>query len=179
ADLRILSNMGKGGIAVQKPSRSDELLDAQHQIKIAAQVKSQFEALAPKRHRKPDRSEVSEETGDHVEDSCDREEIIPELKKFEELRSRPVFISGKGEILPEEFVETDYYQNLIAEGKIHYTTGNGYIKLDYDGGSYYRLAYQDNGDLQRIHVRSNPAMNDWIPASDDKVIPVSFKPVRS
>ncbi|XP_057815199.1 uncharacterized protein LOC131028847 isoform X1 [Cryptomeria japonica] len=174
--------MGKGGFAVEKPSRSDEMIDVQQQMRIAAEVQYQFDAMAPKRHRKPDRSERSDEADGHVEDPYDEDQIIPELIKFQELRSRgfqPVFVSAKGEILPEEFVETDYYKNLIAEGKIHYTTGNGYIKLDYDGGSYFRLSNQDNGDMERIHVRSNPAMNDWIPASEDTVIPVSSKPDRS
>lgn len=47
----------QGHSVVTKPSRSDEVLDADEQIKIANEVRAHFDSLAPKRHTKPNRSE--------------------------------------------------------------------------------------------------------------------------
>jgi hypothetical protein len=178
--------MGKGGLTVQKPSRSDEVLEAQQQWQIAAQIKSHFESLAPKRHRKPIRSEGSDDDQDVAEaedDPCD--DIPPELKKYQELKSHSgsLIVCENGESLPEEFVETDYYKDLNAVDKLHHPPGVAFIKLEYDDGSYFRLAYQEEtGLMERIPVRCNPATNDWIPAPvDDQetMVAVSSKPIRS
>eukprot|EP01018_Ginkgo_biloba_P015497 Gb_36212 [translate_table: standard] len=169
--------MGKG-LVVLKPSRSDEVMDADYQLKIAEQVKSKFEELAPKRPRKPDRSEFSDKP-DFSDPFYEGE--IPELKKFEQLecQSEPLFYnSANGNFEPDEFVETEYYKDLNAVDKQHHTPGNGFIKLESNGGSYFRLAFEENG-MERIPIRSNPATNDWIPSHQAMVIPVSPKPTRS
>lgn len=168
---------------MQKPSRSDEILDAQQQWQIAEQIKSHFEALAPKRPRKPLRSESSDDYPDVQDDPS--YDIPPELKKYQELNSRSesLFVGENGEGLPEEFVETDYYKDLNAIDKVHHPPGDAFIKLDCNGGSYFRLAYQEeSGLMERIPVRSNPATNDWVPSPvDDQetVLAVSSKPIRS
>jgi len=181
--LILILIMGKGGLTIQKPSRSDEILEAQQQLQIAEQIKSHFESLAPKRHRKPLRSESADDYLDVQDDLCD--DIPPEFQKYQELKSRygSLFVSKNGERLPEEFVETDYYNDLNAIDKVHCPPGEAFIKLDCNGGSYFRLAYQeDTGVVERIPVRSNPATNDWFPAPVDDhstVMSVSSKPVRS
>jgi len=181
--LEIEEIMGKGGLTVQKPSRSEEILEAQQQLQIAEQIKSHFESLAPKRHRKPLRSESSDDYDNVEDDPCDG--IPPELKKYQELESRSesLFVRENGERLPEEFVETDYYKDLNAIDKVHHPPGEAFIKLDCNGGSYFRLAFQEEtGLMERIPVRSNPATNDWLPAPvDDQemVMAASLKPVRS
>eukprot|EP00253_Pinus_taeda_P027587 PITA_27587 len=171
--------MGKGGLKVQKPSRSDEVLDAQQQWQIAEQIKSHFESVAPKRRRKPNRSEGSDDHEDieGVEDDpCD--DIPPEFQKYQQLKSHSgsLIVCEKVESLPEEFVETDYYEDLNAVERLHHP-------LEYDGGSYFRLGYQEEtGLMERIPVRSNPATNDWFPAPGDEqemVMAVSSKPIRS
>eukprot|EP00252_Welwitschia_mirabilis_P022378 TRINITY_DN6036_c0_g1_i3.p1 TRINITY_DN6036_c0_g1~~TRINITY_DN6036_c0_g1_i3.p1 ORF type:complete len:109 (+),score=7.68 TRINITY_DN6036_c0_g1_i3:224-550(+) len=88
--------MGKGGQNFQsqkiatKPSRSDEILDAEQQLLISSQIRSHFEALAPRRPRKPNRSETDE--GDHVaeadSDAHPLDMDIPELKKLQQLNSQ-------------------------------------------------------------------------------------------
>lgn len=170
---------------MQKPSRSEEILDEQQQWQIAEKIKSHFESLAPKRHRKPPRSENPDDHYDVEEGEDDPyDEIPPELKKYQELKSlsQSLFVRKNGELLPEEFVETDYYKDLNAIDKVHHPTGDAFIKLDCSG-SYFRLAYQEeSGLMERIPVRCNPATNDWVPAPvDDQetVMAASSKPVRS
>lgn len=175
--------MGRGGLAVQKPSRSDEVLEAQQQWQMTEQTKSHFEALAPIRHRKPLRSDNSDDVEEVEDEQCD--DIPPEFKKYQELESlsRPSFASEDGEC-SKEFVETDYYKDFDGINGLHHTTGDGFIKLDCNGGSYFRLGYQEeeNGPMERIPVHCNPATNDWVPAAiDDQKTVTSFlsKPVRS
>eukprot|EP00253_Pinus_taeda_P028171 PITA_28171 len=176
--------MGKGGLAAQKPSRSDEVLEAQQQWQISEQIKSHFQALAPIRHRKPLRSDNSDDNQEVEDDQFDG--IPAEFKKYQQLKSLSTlpFVCEDGEGLQPEFVETDYYKDFNSINGLHHTTGNGFIKLDCNEGSYFRLGYKEegNGSMERIPVRCNPATNDWLPAAiDDQktVMPFMSKPVRS
>jgi hypothetical protein len=76
-----------GQRTVTKPSRSDEVLDADEQLRIADKIRAQFETLAPKRPVKPNRSESDSSTPTPVE-STTVDETIPELDKFRALRSQ-------------------------------------------------------------------------------------------
>jgi len=118
---------------VQKPSRSDEVLEAQQQWQMTEQTKSHFEALAPIRHRKPLRSDNSDDVEEVEDEQCD--DIPPEFKKYQELESlsQPSFASEDGES-SKEFVETDYYKDFNGINELHHTTGDGFIKLDCNGG---------------------------------------------
>lgn len=71
-------------LTVTKPSRSDEVLDEDEQLRIANQVKSLFDAQAPKRLAKPNRSEP-----DSVTPISPLEDFpIPELDNLRSLQSQ-------------------------------------------------------------------------------------------
>lgn len=71
-------------LTVTKPSRSDEVLDEDEQLRIANQVKALFDAQAPKRLAKPNRSEP-----DSVTPTSSLEDFpIPELDNFRSLQSQ-------------------------------------------------------------------------------------------
>lgn len=74
-----------GKLTATKPSRSDEILDGDEQVRITNQIRSQFDDLAPKRPIKPNRSEPD---AVNPVDSTNSVQNIPELDKFEALRSR-------------------------------------------------------------------------------------------
>ncbi|PSS21255.1 Eukaryotic peptide chain release factor GTP-binding subunit like [Actinidia chinensis var. chinensis] len=167
-----------------KPSRSDEVLDADEQARMADRVRAQFDSMAPKRPTKPNRSE-SDSTPTPL--SEENTPTIPEFQKFQSLQSQSqaLFSETKIEQL-EEFVETQYYKQLDSVDKQHHTTGSGFIKLSSSecggGGEGNNLQLQngyENGERVMV-LRTNPATNDWIPNMEDhQVIYVSGKPNRS
>ncbi|XP_059458215.1 uncharacterized protein LOC132187793 [Corylus avellana] len=177
-----------GQRTVTKPSRSDEVLDADEQLRIANKIRAQFETLAPKRPVKPNRSEPDSSTPTPLESTA-VDETIPELDKFRALGSQShVIISAEGvtDQVQDEFVETQYYSKLQSVDKQHHTTGSGFIRVvgeGCEGGG------SDDIQLQRCHdgaggmayagFRSNPATNDWVPNVDEDQVFVSSKPNRS
>ncbi|KAH7447888.1 hypothetical protein KP509_01G125700 [Ceratopteris richardii] len=67
--------------------------------------------------------------------------------------------------LPEEFVETEYYNDLNAvDQSLHHTTGTGLIQVE--KCEDFHIDFARSTTLQRIKSRCNPATNDWIPAED-------------
>lgn len=71
-------------LTVTKPSRSDEVLDEDQQLQIVNQVKALFDAQAPKRLAKPNRSEPDTYTPiSPLEDFP-----IPELDNLRSLQSQ-------------------------------------------------------------------------------------------
>ncbi|GFY93760.1 hypothetical protein Acr_09g0002060 [Actinidia rufa] len=186
--------------ATMKPSRSDEVLDAEEQARMADRVRAQFDSMAPKRPTKPNRSE-SDSTPTPL--SEENTPTIPEFQKFQSLQSQSqaLFSETKIEQL-EEFVETQYYKQLdsvdkttpygtiasvlLCLGYPYKLTGSGFIKLSSSecggGGEGHNLQLQngyENGERVMV-LRTNPATNDWIPNMEDhQVIYVSGKPNRS
>lgn len=169
-----------------KPSRSDEIVDYDEQGRITNQIRSQFVDLEPKRPIKPNRSEP--ESLNPV-DSTFSVQNIPELDKFQALRSRSHGVISSANLVDaqEEFVETQYYKELAAIDKQHHTTGSGFIKVMRDGGDNggYEIqlpattSYVVNGGENKFRdYKSNPAMNDWVPNLDTEEF-VSSKPNRS
>lgn len=167
-----------------KPSRSDEVLDSDQQQEIANQVRAQFDSLAPKRPAKPNRSEP-----DAISPilPSDVNQNIPELDKLRYIESRsPVKFSfdGRSEV-GDEFVETEYYKELVSIDKQHHATGTGFIKVENDGGAATGYGIELGGDSvleNRVNghgIRSNPATNDWVPEVEDDQVFVSSKPNRS
>ena len=72
---------------VTKPSRSDEVLDADQQQQITNQVRAQFDSLAPKRPTKPNRSEPDLAiTTSNLPPAVDKS--IPEVDKLRSLQSQ-------------------------------------------------------------------------------------------
>ncbi|KAI4381227.1 hypothetical protein MLD38_007322 [Melastoma candidum] len=170
-------------ITPTKPSRSDDVLDQAQQIAITEQVKAQFDSLVPKRPLKPSRSDPDPHPqpflglGDHYS--------IPELDKLRSLRSQqsPGLFKEADDPVREDFTETQYYDQMQSIDKQHHTTGNGFIKVAMDGGEENAGDYYPNIKLkggEAVAVRSNPATNDWVPASPDyDEVYVSSKPKRS
>ncbi|KAJ1414504.1 hypothetical protein SESBI_18752 [Sesbania bispinosa] len=164
-----------------KPSRSDEVLDADQQLNITNQIRAQFDALAPKRPIKPNRSEPDQQPIDSTL-SVDN---IPELDKFQSLQSRSdVILSSEGLVdAQDEFVETEYYKELASIDKQHHATGTGFIKVVREGKHGYEIQLPANDvDVGETHLRgykSNPATNDWVPNLDEHMDFVSSKPNRS
>ncbi|EXB59541.1 hypothetical protein L484_009299 [Morus notabilis] len=176
-----------GQLTATKPSRSDEVLDSDQQLKITSQIRAQFDSMAPKRPTKPNRSEPDLSLSPSpVETTIDQ--TIPELDKLRSLQAQSqVVISDEGDTtVTEEFVETQYYRELDSIDKQHHTTGSGFIKVVKEGS--------EEGDDQVIQLReghfggvgtapggyrSNPATNDWVPKIDEDQIFISSKPNRS
>lgn len=172
-------NIMERHLTVIKPSRSDEVLDEDEQLRIANQVKALFDAQAPKRLAKPNRSEP-----DSVIPNSPLEDFpIPELDNLRSLQSQG------GSFFPEtncseqdESVETQYYNELVSIDKQHHTTGSGFIKVvNQTNGNIYDL--QLNGGYENGRAKefkTNPATNDWIPSKDDYQVGfTSSKPSRS
>ncbi|XAR51323.1 hypothetical protein NMG60_11005923 [Bertholletia excelsa] len=165
-----------------KPSRSDEVLDADEQVRIFNQVRAQFDSLAPKRPAKPSRSE-SDSTTPPTPSSLESFPV-PELEKFRSLQSQShVMFSGANALDQEEFVETQYYQQLDSVDKQHYMTGSGFIRVANERADGFDLQLQngsENGGPRETIFKTNPATNDWIPSfEDDYVVYASSKPNRS
>ncbi|XVF59344.1 hypothetical protein PTKIN_Ptkin07bG0268000 [Pterospermum kingtungense] len=161
---------------VTKPSRSDEVLDADQQQQITNQVRAQFDSLAPKRPTKPNRSEpdlATKTTPSYLTHAVDQ--TIPELDKLRSLQSQShVKISVGGDaVLRDEFMETKYYGEMNSIDKEHHTTGSGFIRVMTEGGEGNGCNIQlENGHgagivVNRPIFKSNPATNDWIPSVDE------------
>ncbi|XWS29754.1 hypothetical protein CRYUN_Cryun24cG0057600 [Craigia yunnanensis] len=177
-----------GQWTVTKPSRSDEVLQADQQQQITNQVRAQFDSLAPKRPTKPNRSEPDfATTTSNVPPAVDQ--YIPELNKLRSLQSQSqshVKISVGGDtVVQDEFVETQYYREMDSIDKEHHTTGSGFIRVVREGGEGNECDIQlENGQgagnvVNSPVFKSNPATNDWIPKAEEDQVFVSSKPNRS
>ncbi|XP_011099318.1 uncharacterized protein LOC105177769 isoform X2 [Sesamum indicum] len=164
--------MTAGQPTVNKPSRSDDVLDAAQQLQIYNQVRAHFDSVAPKRPIKPNRSEP-----DSVSSSIsspDEDIHVPELDKLRSLQYQSQAIVSQSTALEqEEFVETQYYKALDSIDKQHHTTGTGFIKTvdDHKSGDGYDLQLdgrpENEGKYKEMVCKTNPATNDWIPKFDD------------
>ncbi|KAK2426442.1 LRR receptor serine/threonine-protein kinase SIK1 [Trifolium repens] len=175
-----------GQLTTTKPSRSDDVLDIQEQIRITNQIKAQFDAITPKRPIKPNRSEP-ETQQNHVDSNFSSHNNIPELQKLQSLKSNSQILhSSEGLVdAQDEFVETQYYNKLLSIDKQHHATGSGFIKAVREGGEDgYEIQLLargvDVGENQFRGYKSNPATNDWVPNLDHEHLEfVSSKPNRS
>ncbi|XP_043708501.1 uncharacterized protein LOC122657772 [Telopea speciosissima] len=173
---------------MMKPSRSDDVLEAEEQLRIASKIRDHFDSMAPKRPIKPNRSEPDSSSSSSTVSSLDGENV-PEYHKFLSLKSQqsnPIF-SGGSSLVQEEFVETPYYKELKSIDKQHHTTGSGFIRVEESFGDGYGLEL-DMGGHEHVRragkttvFRSNPATNDWIPSTEveGEANFVSSKPSRS
>ncbi|KAK7367581.1 hypothetical protein VNO80_09596 [Phaseolus coccineus] len=168
-----------------KPSRSDEILDAEEQSRIADEIRAHFDALQPDRPIKPNRSEPEPQ---HPVNHSLSHNDIPELHKFQSLQSRSHDIISPAGVMntQDEFVETQYYKELASIDKQHHTTGSGFIKAVTEGGEGgYKIELPDGHlnavetEIQPRGYKSNPATNDWVPSFDGYQVFVSSKPNRS
>ena len=75
-----------GQWTVTKPSRSDEVLDANQQLDITNQIRAQFDSIVPKRPAKPNRSES--ETDAASPPTAADQNCIPECDKLRSLQSQ-------------------------------------------------------------------------------------------
>ncbi|XP_031480855.1 uncharacterized protein LOC116250970 [Nymphaea colorata] len=168
---------------VCKPSRSDEVIPPEEQLRTAKEVQAHFDSMAPKRPQKPNRSEASTTADDSPPDAIHPIHDPPELEKLQTLRTESHTILADGRVYSmEEFVETDYYKRLNSIDKNHFTTGTGYIKV-MEGVDGVRWRLEEGGAALAnsvvVKTRTNPATNDWIPSEDQQMAFVSSKPHRS
>ena len=77
-----------GQWTMTKPSRSDEVLDANQQLQITNQIRAQFDSMVPKRPSKPSRSESDTTTTPTSSLSEIEQDNIPELDKLRSLQSQ-------------------------------------------------------------------------------------------
>ncbi|XVE82861.1 hypothetical protein DITRI_Ditri16bG0039600 [Diplodiscus trichospermus] len=164
-----------GQWTVTKPSRSDEVLDADRQQQITNQVRAQFDSLAPKRPTKPNRSEPdSGSTTSNLPPAVDQN--LPEIDKLRSLQARShvkISVGGDTVLQQDEFAETQYYREMDSIDKEHHTTGSGFIRVVREGGEGNGYDIQlENGEgagmaVNRPIFKSNPATNDWIPNVDE------------
>ncbi|KAF5738234.1 hypothetical protein HS088_TW13G01130 [Tripterygium wilfordii] len=158
-----------GQWTLTKPSRSDEVLDPDQQLKLANQVRAQFESLAPKRPTKPSRSESDSAPSKTSADLSSLDHAIPELDKLLSLQNQSlvVFAVEGYDSVQDEFVETRYYQELKSIDQQHHTIGTGFIRMVGDEDKN-RFAIQFREVNTRVVATgSNPATNDWIPSVED------------
>ncbi|KAM1156729.1 hypothetical protein ACFX2B_027188 [Malus domestica] len=154
-----------------KPSRSDEVLSPDEQLKIAEQVRAQFDSAAPKRPIKPSRSDPDSNPVPYF--VVDQQPTIPELDKFRSLESQSaaVILSAQGDpTVEDEFVDTEYYKELNSIDKQHHTTGTGFIRAVREEGSEadgLHLHLPESHARVGSKIKSNPATNDWTPRNDD------------
>ncbi|KAF8012399.1 hypothetical protein BT93_I0526 [Corymbia citriodora subsp. variegata] len=173
---------------VTKPSRSDEVPDEEEQLKIANQVRAQFDSVAPKRPLKPNRSEP-DSSSSTVDSSGSFDHAIPELDKLRSLQSQSpegLLSAGSGSVdVQDEFVETQYYKELESIDKQHHATGSGFISPLVEGGQNGGYDFRcerdgfESGRDGKPALRSNPATNDWVPSDAFRQDYVLTKPNRS
>ncbi|GAB2282659.1 hypothetical protein Dimus_017196 [Dionaea muscipula] len=192
-------------LTVTKPSRSDEILDPEQQLRIADQIRALFESTAPKRPTKPNRSEPDDAApplplSQTPYTSAADSRSIPELEKLKSLESKSQLVlpGENGGLVEEEdeYNETEYYKELLSVDKQHHTTGTGFIKVaeaDYSGVTGYNNDFlskiENGGEGEMVVVVNsgfgcNPATNDWLPSIDDDMNQgvsrfASAKPTRS
>ncbi|XP_043691690.1 uncharacterized protein LOC122642313 [Telopea speciosissima] len=163
-------------MADKRPNRSDVHLSEKEETRIEEETRGYFDGLAPKRHTKPQRSDYSSQYTDTLGSSS---EIIPEFVKFQQLENDPEKLVYKGKDATEEYVETEYYKDLNCVDKQHHTTGTGFIGTENNNGSCFKIAPDTNCSACHSSCTGNPATNDWIPATGDRVTQRLDKPTRS
>ncbi|KAE8686035.1 Maternal effect embryo arrest 59 [Hibiscus syriacus] len=166
-----------------KPSRSDEVLDADQQQQITNQVRAQFDWMVPKRPTKPNRSEpdLPSTTGSNLPSHF--VQTLPELDKLWSLQSQSHVKISEGGVTVEqdEFVETVYYREMNSIDGEHHTTGSGFIRVMKGGETNEYVIQLGNGQgagnsTNNPVCKSNPATNDWIPTLEEDQVFVSSKP---
>ncbi|XAR60691.1 hypothetical protein NMG60_11034166 [Bertholletia excelsa] len=157
-----------------RPNRSDIHVSKEEEAKMEEETREYFDAFAPKRHTKPQRSEYSSQ----YVDAQAINGVIPELSAFQQLEHDSQKLLYNGSEVREEFVETEYYKDLNCVGKQHHTTGTGFIKVENVNGKCFSLAPEAD-EARHPACKGNPATNDWIPTANDMAAFYSEKPKRS
>lgn len=144
-----------------KPARSEDTLTPEDQEEYLRKAREYFDTLAPRRARKPRRSE-SDDDAQEILVAVPTE--IPELKVLAQLKkSGEVILKGKVTVVdPDEHEETGYYK-CIETSIEHSVLGTGFIQL----GMKQELPLKQ--ELNSAHnkifyeTKTNPATNEWIP----------------
>lgn len=146
-----------GKMTATKPSRSDDVLDADEQERIANQIRAQFDSLTPKRPVKPNRSEPDPDASTPFDHFVASSQDIPEHLRLRSLQSQShvcndlfflffsflnfslialelidsqAVISEEGpRDVQDEFVETQYYKELTSIDKQHHTVRHHFFSL--------------------------------------------------
>ncbi|KAJ7218959.1 hypothetical protein O6H91_Y469300 [Diphasiastrum complanatum] len=161
-----------------KPSRSDEVITEEEQLRVTQQVQQMFAAAAPKRPQRPERSDPSpfDAPGGHSNYPGD---VIPELSRFQELKAHPLPLPVEGGVVSgDDYEETNYYKGLNDVKGEHHETGSGYIRVEIARTDSLNLVTDVVKVANKKQFKCNPATNEWEP-SPDLILPVSAKPPRS
>ncbi|CAA2959662.1 Hypothetical predicted protein [Olea europaea subsp. europaea] len=160
---------------LNRPNRSDIHLSKEEEVKIEEETRDYFDGLAPKRHTKPQRSEYSSAYTDTLNSINDVNN--PEYAEFQRLEKETQKLVYEGSKPAEEFMETEYYNDLNCIDKQHHRTGAGFIQGENTNGVSFSIA-PDSAAEPHASCKGNPATNDWTPSSADMNF-VSDKPKRS
>ncbi|KAI9085749.1 hypothetical protein K1719_032163 [Acacia pycnantha] len=132
-----------GQWSATKPSRSDELLDADEQERIAGQIRQQFDSLAPSDPPNPIGANPTLMLLSITPppSSLTTSPSFPSFNPFNLSLTSVVSSNPQAVISDEppkdvvdEFVETQYYKELSSIDKQHHTTGSGFIRVESVGG---------------------------------------------
>eukprot|EP00271_Cylindrocystis_brebissonii_P009733 TRINITY_DN2488_c0_g1_i1.p1 TRINITY_DN2488_c0_g1~~TRINITY_DN2488_c0_g1_i1.p1 ORF type:complete len:161 (+),score=26.91 TRINITY_DN2488_c0_g1_i1:123-605(+) len=158
-------------MVILKPTRSDDSFSEEEHAKYLKQAQDFFNKAAPKRTRKPRRSESDDDPTTLVAVPTE----IPELKVLAELNaSGEVILKGKATVAEaDEHLETNYYQGIETPTD-HVQFGTAFIPLQLKPFT----PYQVENSKEHKSIRTNPATNEWTPAPSDFVA-TSSKPGRS
>ncbi|KAJ3682678.1 hypothetical protein LUZ60_012905 [Juncus effusus] len=161
---------------MSRPNRSDAHLGPEEEARIEAETREFFDERAPKRHTKPSRSEHSFVYSDALVPSD--KDSMPELDKFQNLEAHSEKLVFDGNKAADEYVETEYYDDLNKMGEQHHTTGSGFIKMEKSNVNSFELAQNVDTCDHCTSCKGNPATNEWIPSAET-VEWESNKPKRS
>ncbi|XP_054819316.1 uncharacterized protein LOC129318520 [Prosopis cineraria] len=161
----------------RRPNRSDVHVSMEEEAQIETKTRQYFDGAAPKRHTKPQRSDYSSQYVDAL--AGDADGAIPEMLQFQRLENlpHPQNLASNGIQVTEEFVETEYYNDLNSVDKQHHTTGTGFIEME-KSDNFFHIE-PDNNTTHHPSGKCNPATNDWVPAASNEVGFFSDKPNRS
>ncbi|KAL2479927.1 maternal effect [Abeliophyllum distichum] len=106
----------------------NRIVNPKEEVKIEEETRDHFDALAPKRNTKPQRSEYSS-TYTNVLNSINGV-INPKYAQFHLLEKDTQKLVYNGSKAAEEFMETEYYSDLNCIDRQHHRTGTWFIKVE-------------------------------------------------
>lgn len=145
-----------GQWTVTKPGRSDEVLEADQQQRITAQIRAHFDSITPKRPAKPSRSESDSplSSPSHAANGT-----IPELYKFRTLQSQSQSESHVRKLLSLTTLLSiqpcfvDFWFWLLSNSQAMISTdGSGMLQEEFVETHYYK----ELGSIDKQHHTVQP-----------------------
>lgn len=158
---------------VCKPSRSDEVIPPEEQLRTAREVQAHFDSMAPKRPQKPNRSEASTAADDSPPDAIHPIHDPPELEKLQTLRTESHVSSLLSLFVPSVPRGTSMFfvirldpslksvsfflQTILADGRVY--SMEEFVETDY----YKRLNSIDKNHFTARKTKLNKLLVHIIP----------------